>query len=95
MNVERVLLICDSEALWVSSKIEYNQTWLETFVLTGERDSQPVLMDTVTSLTFAGEALYVEVVGLDPQHLSSAGLSAFEALDDPLPHIGVAAILGV
>lgn len=93
MNLERVLLICDSEALWVSSNIEYNQTWL--FVLTGERDSQPVLMDTVTSLTFAGEALYVEVIGLDPQHLSSAGLSAFEALDDPLPHIGVAAILGV
>lgn len=52
-------------------------------------------MDTVTSLTFAGEALNVEVVGLDPKHLSSAGLSAFEALDDPLPHVGVAAILGV
>lgn len=52
-------------------------------------------MATVRSLTFAGEALYVEVVGLDPQHLSSAGLPTFEALDGPLPNIGVAAILGV
>lgn len=53
------------------------------------------IMDTVRSLTFAGEALYVEVVVLDPQHLSSAGLPTFEALDEPLPHIGMAAILGV
>lgn len=52
-------------------------------------------LSQVAAAHFAGEALYVEVVGLDPQHLSSAGLSAFEALDDPLPHIGVAAILGV
>lgn len=52
-------------------------------------------MDTVRSLTFAGEALYVEVVGLDPQHLSPTGLPTFEALDDPLPHVGMAAILGV
>lgn len=48
-------------------------------------------------LTFAGKALYVEVVGLDSQHLSSAGQCTFKALDDLLPHrmIRVAAILGV
>lgn len=67
----------------------------KTFVQTGENDSQPLLMYTERSLTFAGEALEVKVVGLDPQHLSSAGLPTFKALDDPLPHIGVAAILGV
>lgn len=48
-------------------------------------------------LTFTGKALYVEVVGLDSQHLSSAGQCTFKALDDLLPHrmIRVAAILGV
>lgn len=36
-------------------------------------------------LTLAGKALYVEVVGLDSQHLSLAWLSTSETLDDLLP----------
>ncbi len=48
-------------------------------------------------LTLAGEALYVEVVGLDPQHLSLAWLPAPEALDGLLPcrRTRVAAILSM
>lgn len=48
-------------------------------------------------LTLAGEALDVEVVGLDPQHLALALVPTPEAGDDPLlgGRAGVAVILSV
>lgn len=36
-------------------------------------------------LTFAGKTLHMEVIGLDPQHLSSAGFTTSEATNHPSP----------
>lgn len=51
----------------------------------------------VTATDLASKALYVEVIGLDSQHLSLAWLPTPEALDAPLPcwTPGMAAILSV